>query len=515
MRRSSFPLPAGFWALLFCALSGCAVGPDYRTPKVRMPDTFAASPEAALAASSGQRVAEAAQWWRALQDPELDSLVDRAISGNLDLAIALDRVQEARTQEVVIMGGLLPFAGATYGGGWGTGSDLGRGRASQALVSADHTGGKLPQIGQLAGFDAGWEIDLFGRYRREIEAAKYDTQATIAARNTVLVAVIADVARAYVDLRARQMQLAVLDKNIQNLEYYVRVTSERYRRGITNELDVTLAQRQLGTLEAEKAPLSAQAQAAEYLLAVLLGRFPEDLAGELSKPGLVPFLPEEIDSGIPLDLLRTRPDVRQSEREAAAAVARIGAAEADLFPSIAVTGGAGYMGRKIGTGGWPTSIWSVGPSVNWSILDFGALDALVDIADLRARESLVGYKLTVLNAVREVDSAIVAFRGEQDRLRSLGTALTASERAVTLATERYKRGLTDALNVIDAERAQYDLENEYVVSQQAAAGDFVDLYNALGGGWQDFQKFPPIRRPQPAIVATFTRLLTSNDPQKK
>jgi NodT family efflux transporter outer membrane factor (OMF) lipoprotein len=501
--------------LLSCCLAGCAVGPDYRTPDLTMPGRFAASHGTPPAPVPGPPVARAAQWWTSLGDPELDSLVDRALSGNPDLAIALDRVQEARTQEIVLMGGLLPFAGASYGGGAGTGSDLSRGRAAQTLVSADHSGGSLPQIGQLAGFDAGWEIDLFGRYRREMEAARYDTQAVMAARDTVLIAVIADVARAYVDFRGRKMQLAVLQKNIGTLQYYVRVTGERFQRGITNELDVTLAERQLAALEAEKAPLEAQALAVQYVIAVLLGKFPEDLAGELSKPALVPFLPEEIESGIPLDLLRNRPDVRAAERRAAAAVARIGVAEMNLFPSVALNAGAGYQGPKAGSGGPWNAVWSWGPSVNWSILDFGALDGLVDIADLQAREALGGYKRTVLNAVREVDSALVAYRGEQERLRNLGVALTASQRAVTLATERYNRGLTDALNVVDAERQEDDLENEYVGSQEAAAEDFVSLYQALGGGWQDYQKFPPIRRPQPAVVAAFTRLLTSHQPEEK
>jgi NodT family efflux transporter outer membrane factor (OMF) lipoprotein len=499
--------------LIFCFLAGCAVGPDYRTPDLRVPATFAASPKMAPGDSSGQQVREAAQWWKSLNDPELDSLIDRAVTGNPNLIIALDRVQEARTHEMVVMGGALPLAGASYGGGWGTGSDLGRGRASEPLVASDHTS-SASKVAQLAGFDAAWEIDLFGKYRRAIEAAKYDTQAVIDARNNVLISVIADVALGYIDLRARQMQLAVLQKNIENLDYYVRITSERYSRGITNELDVALARRELATLEAEKEPLTAQAQAAEYVIAVLLGKFPEELAGELSKPGLVPFLPADVAAGIPLDLLRRRPDVRQAEREAAASVARIGVAEADLFPSVALTAGAGYQGSKLGFGS-QSSIWSVGPSVNWSILDFGALDGLVDIANLEAKAALTGYKQTVLNAVREVDAAIVTYNGEQDRLRNLGNALTASQRAVTLATERYNRGLTDALNVIDAERQEYDIENDYVESQQAAAEQFIDLYKALGGGWQDYQKLPAIRTPQPAILATFTRLLSSNDPVKE
>lgn len=502
--------------LLCCCLAACAVGPDYQPADMKVPDGFTANskdPQSAKNAGPEQPVIDGMIWWKSLKDPELNSLVDRAIADNPDLEIALDRVQEARTQEDVVLGSALPEAGASFGGGGGTGDDMARGRAAEPLVSSDDTK-KVKQIGFAAGFDSSWEIDLFGKYRREMEAAEYDTEATIAARNHVLISVIADIAHAYIDMRARQMRIAVLQKNIDNLNDYVKLTQEQYDRGITNELDVTLAQRQLASLEAEKAPLMAEVRAAQYVIATLLGKFPEDLMTELEKPGMLPALPNKIETGLPLDLLHRRPDIQEAEREVAEATANIGVAEADLFPRISVLGGAGIQGSGFGNTISPGLLWSVGPSVNWSLLDFGTLDALVDKADLRSKEMLVQYKKTVLNAVREVDGSIDSYKAQQDRLSKLGKALVASQRAVDLSTQRYERGLTDFLNVIDAERQEYDLEDEYVTAQQAAAEEFINLYKSMGGGWEPYQSFPAIRQPLPAVVAAFTSVINRHGPQK-
>jgi NodT family efflux transporter outer membrane factor (OMF) lipoprotein len=347
-----------------------------------------------------------------------------------------------------------------------------------------------------------------------MEAADYDTQAAIAARNNVLISVIADVARAYIDMRAGQMRVAVLQKNIDNINDYVKLTQERYDRGITNGLDVTLAERQLESLAAEKAPLIAQIHAAQYVIATLVGKFPEDMARELDHTGVVPSLPDNIQTGLPLDLLRRRPDIQEAERQAAAATASIGVAEADLFPHVSLVGGAGLEGGQVTGSANPASfIWSLGPSVSWSILDFGTLDALVDKADLHAKETLVQYKKTVLNAVREVDTSLDAYKAQQDRLEKLGKALDASQRAVMLSTKRFNRGLTDSLNVIDAQRQEDDLEAQYVITQQNAAEQFIVLYKSLGGGWEPYQAFPQLHTPLPAVAAAFASLVNSHDPQ--
>ncbi|HEY2274469.1 MAG TPA: efflux transporter outer membrane subunit [Steroidobacteraceae bacterium] len=510
------PLPVAALLIITGAVGGCAAGPNYRTPRLAVPEHYAAAAQAgpggAGAAAGTVTPVELAAWWRALEDPELDSLIERAVSGNPDLMIALDRLQAARTFEAAVIGTVLPEAEASVGAGRGTGGDLTRSRAAPALISADNTAG-LQHLNEIGGFDAVWELDVFGRYRRGIEAARYDEQATRAARNAVLVAVVADVASGYVELRGLQVRASVLASSIAVLRESLRIVKIRYERGITNELDVTLATRELATLEAQAAPLDARVRSAEYTIATLLGRYPEDLVAELGTAGMVPAVPALVDVGVPPELLRGRPDVRQAERELAAATARIGIATAELFPSLGVSGAIGFQRQSLK--GQPVlgeHIWSLGPGAVWPLLDFGALDAQVEIADLATRAQLARYKQTIQQAVREVDSSYGLYLAEQQSLGKLGTALLASQRAVTLANERYQRGVTDFLNVVDAERAEYALEEQYAQAQVAGAGAFIALYRSLGGGWENYQSLPPIHRPEPAIIAMFQRTLSRSDP---
>jgi NodT family efflux transporter outer membrane factor (OMF) lipoprotein len=301
------------------------------------------------------------------------------------------------------------------------------------------------------------------------------------------------------------MQLAVLRKGIEVARKYLDFVQERFNRGITNELDVTLAQRQLAQLQSQIAPLAAQINAARYVIAVLLGEFPENLGSELTRPGMLPALPGRIRSGLPIELLRRRPDIAETERQLASATAAIGVATADLFPRVALVASAG---NQSAIGGVPVNpIWSVGPGVLAPILDFGRLDAVVEKADYRARELLFNYKQTVLRAVGEVDTAVDAYSAQQNRLRHLSDALAAARKAVDLANERFDRGLIDSLNVIDAQRQEYEIERQYVDAQAAAAEQLVALHKSLGGGWEDYQIFPPIRPPLPAIAAAFRTLL--------
>jgi NodT family efflux transporter outer membrane factor (OMF) lipoprotein len=492
-------------------LAGCAVGPNYHAPRTSPPEEFAAAVRGTGAASADSAV-DLAQWWRALKDPELDSLIERAIRANPDIEIALARLQETRYQVAAMTSGILPEVGAGGGAAHGTGSDLARGRAPQTLVAAENTP-RSGQIQQIVGFDAGWEIDLFGKNRREIEAAKYDAQAALWTRNAVLISVVADVARSYVDMRGLQMRLAITRQDIGSAQQFRDLVQTRYDRGLTNELDVSLANRELASLRSELAPLTAQMNAVQYNIAVLLGQYPEELRTELAEPGLIPDLPEQVEAGLPLELLKRRPDVQEAERQLAAATARIGVATADLFPRLAVTAGAGTQSARIGNA--PSShIWSVGPAVYWPLLDFGALDASVSVADMQAHERLISYKRTVVDAVRDADTAIGNYSAEEERLKDLDVAMVASERAVSLASQRYDRGLTDFLNVVDAERQQFQLENEYAATEQSGADAFVSLYKALGGGWESYQGVPAIRRPLPAVLAIFRRVAVSEDPQK-
>jgi NodT family efflux transporter outer membrane factor (OMF) lipoprotein len=500
--------------LAAAAVGGCAVGPNYRTPDIQAPAQYDAVSRSAqdAGATAAAKPVQLETWWQALQDPELDALVERAVAANPDVLIALERLQAARVSEAGITATALPQAQASIGAGRGTGSDLTRGRAAQSLRSADDAAG-LTQINVIGGFDAVWELDVFGKYRREIEAARYDEQAALAARNAVLVAVIADTARAYVDLRGLQVRAAVLEGASAVMRESLRIVNIRYQRGITNELDVTLATRELATLEAQAAPLAAQVRAAEYTIAVLLGVYPEEMVGELDSKTMVPAVPAAVTATtLPLELLRRRPDIREAERALAASTARIGVATASLFPSLAISGAVGFQRQQApGLTTLGRHIYAYGAGAAWPLLDFGQLDAQVEIADLQTRALLVNYKKTIQEAVREVDTNMGLYAAEQVSLTRLETALVASQRAVTLANERYTRGLTDFLNVVDAQRQEYGIEEQYTEAQVAAAEQFIALYRSLGGGWENYQSLPAIHRPEPAVIAMFHRVLSRSD----
>ena len=513
--KDAAAMKRGVWLFtgLAAALSGCAAGPNYHAPKPDTPPAFAASaPANAAASTTAASAPDLATWWRSLNDPELDSLVERAVKSNPDLEIALTRLQQARNYEAVVAGHALPEVDASAAAGRGTGSDLTKGRAEQGLLSADNASG-LQHINTIAGFDAVWELDLFGKYRREFEAARYDAQAAAAARSGVITSLIGDVVRAYIDLRGLQIRAGILRDASNVLRESLRIVNIRYERGITNELDVELATRELATLEAQIAPVDAEVNASQYALAVLLGEYPESIVHELSTPTLIPSMPAPVAPGAPLDLLKRRPDIQQAERELASATARIGVATADLFPQVALVGSIGSQSQ-----GWGTlpnvskHIWSFGPAALWPLLDFGALDAEVNIARLQAHAGLVAYRKTILSAVQEVDAALDGYTAQQDRLKYLGDAMVAGQRAVDLANKRYNRGLTDFLNVVDAERQFYDLQEQYAAAQVTQGEQFVQLYKSLGGGWQGYQDVPAIRRPQPAIIAAFRRTLSSSAP---
>ena len=482
------------------------MGPDYQTPDGALPASFLRQPAVKEPATGGASP-DLWQWWRTLHDPQLNDLIERGLQNNLDLKIALDRLQQARLQLVVIGSQALPELNGGAGGGVGTGTDETKGRASQSLRAGDNNQG-LKSINQIGGLDAAWEIDVFGKIARRVEAQTYTAEALKEARDWVYVVIAADIARLYFDLRARQDRLQILDRDIDAARKILDLAQTRLDRGLTNELDVTLAKRQVATLEADVEPLKALIASSGYAIAVLAGEYPETLARDLRRPAAIPRLPARAPVGLPVDLLRRRPDIREAERFLAAAVADVGARTADLFPSLVITAAGGAQGGARSGSGIPiTWIGSVGPSINAPILDFGALDASIEIADYRAHELATVYKQTILVAVQQVDEANVTYRGYRASLRSLDTAIDAARQATTVATERYDRGLTDFLNVLDAERQQFALEQQRAEVIRLAGDSFVTLYKALGGGWPPDEIIPPIRHPDPAAIAAAKRLL--------
>ena len=488
-------------------LCGCAVGPDYYLSDVAVPVSYGSTWKAVVTQDELPQP-EFLRWWHSLHDRKLNRLIEQAIACNPDIEIALTRVQAFRTQQIVVIGYALPQVGSSGGVAAGTGTDLTKGRVAQSIRAGDATTG-LQTIDRMVGFDAQWELDLFGKYQRLLEAVRDDAEAMAELRNAVLISVIADVARSYTDIRGQQLRLKIAQKAVNAAQKNVTLVQSRFERGLTNELDVTLAKRELATLQAVLPQLEAAMSGAESRLSLLLGSFSPDVLPELKRSADLPHVPSKLRAGVPAELLRRRPDIRGAERALAAATARIGVATANLFPTVVFTAGFGAQGGEP-TGGATkpigNPIWSAGPGAYWPLLDFGRLDALIDIQELQTHELFVAYKKTILIAVEEVDQAIKQFRAEQQRLRELSVALEQSKRAVTLATERYERGLTDFLNVLDAERQEFMIEDQNAIAQEAVVIQYIALYKALGGGWELYDELPPLKEAQPALVATVRRL---------
>ena len=502
VRKSRFLI-----ACTVAALCGCTVGPDYYLSDVEVPVSYGSTWKAVLTQEDLPQP-EIVRWWRTLHDRELNRLVERAIECNPDIEIALTRVQAFRTQEIVVIGNALPQVGASGTWAAGTGTDLTKGRVAQSIRAGDATTG-LQHIDRMAGLDAQWELDLFGKYRRLLEAVSDDAQAMAELRNAVLISVVADVARNYVDIRGLQLRLKIAKQAVEAAQKNVTFVQSRFERGLTNELDVTLAKRELATIQAVVPQLEVAIAAAESRLSLLLGSYSPDVLPELRRSAGLPHVPSRLKAGVPAELLRRRPDIRGAERTLAAATARIGVATANLFPDVVFTAGFGAQGgERAASAVKPLGnpIWSAGPGAYWPLLDFGRLDALIDIQELQAHEHLVAYKKTILLAVEEVDQAIKQFRAEQQRLRELSVALEQSKRAVALATERYERGLTDFLNVLDAERQEFAIEDQNAIAQEAVVTQYIALYKALGGGWEIYDELPPLKEAQPALVASIRRL---------
>jgi NodT family efflux transporter outer membrane factor (OMF) lipoprotein len=472
----------------------------------------AAGPAGAQPAAVADRAPSASspeKWWQSLGDPVLDAVVHQALEGSLRLEAALARLEQARALEVATTGVALPQVSAASGGGHGTGSNLARGgRTPGALHAADQTSSQVSHLTQVSGFNATWDLDLSGRFRRLIEAAHDDAQAAAAARDAVQLALVGDLVRTYFVLRGAQLQARVLDQNVAAAERLVEIVQARFERGITNELDLTLARRQLASARADLAPVRAREQAASGLLATLSGVPRERLPEGVNAVAPIPVVPARVELGLPLDLLRRRPDLRQAEWELAGATARIGVATGNLFPSISLGAALGRQRAQLVDGGDARErIWSLGYGASLPLLDFGTLDALVRVADLQARERLALYRQAVIDAVREVDDAGNSLAAQRERARNLGEAAQAAQRATDLATERYERGLTDFLNVVDAQRQQYALEAQWATALADSGSAYATLWRSLGGGWQMPRPLPPAPLPEPDIVAMFHRLV--------
>lgn len=462
-------------AAMLLLLAGCKVGPDYVPPPSAAPDSWSEE----LSEGVHAEATDLATWWRAFNDPTLDSLVDRAIKTNLDLREAAARVREARALRGVAESGFYPSVDATASY---TRERFSENSGSNAFGTRTGEGMDLFAMG----FDAAWEIDIFGRVAREYEAADAVLQFQVESWRDVLVSLLAELALEYTQTRSLQQRLAIAEANVKAQQDTLALVQSRFDAGITSELDVAQAKANLEQTRSQIPLLTAQLRQSMHRLEVLLAQRPGTLAAELSSAsGMIPVPPDSIAIGLPSDLLRRRADVRRAERDIAAETARIGVATADLFPRVMLTGNAGLESSQIGTlFAGDSFTWAVGPGLRWNIFSAGRIQSNIKAQTARQEQALARYEKTVLTAFHDVEDALVGYSRERVRLRTLTESVNAQQRAVQLAEELYTRGLTDFQNVLDAQRQLYSLQDLQAESERDVTGNLISLYKALGGGWE-------------------------------
>ncbi len=464
--RLASPLPPGL--LLALMPTACTVGPDYEGPpanSVQLPENFGSVDDPAFQIGT----TDITQWWKVFGDPTLDGLIQRAATDNRDLRIALARVGEARARVGVVRAAGRPQVG--IGGGVQASNNIFTGFETRSVASA--------------GADASWELDVFGRIARQVEAATAEFQATDEDRHDVQVSLFAEVARAYLNIRSLQDQLQAAEKNLSSQGEIQRLTETRFADGLSSRLDVAQSTQVLSESESPVPPLRIGLATEINALAVLLGTNPQDLHTQLREPAPLP-LPQvgQIIVGVPANLLRQRPDIRAAERRLAAQTARVGVAIADLYPSFSIDGTFGFQNFAGGNLFDPGSRnFTLGPSFRWQLLDGGRRDAQIEIADAQLEQSVLIYERTLLNALEEVESAMIAFTEQRVRVEALERNQQAADESLHLATKLYQQGLIGFQQVLDAQRSVFGASGSLAEARGLAAQNLVRLYKALGGGW--------------------------------
>lgn len=450
------------------ALAGCvSVGPDYKNP-----DTAPANVQNVDAARENHAQFQA-DWWKQFNDPTLDALIQRAAKGSLDLRIAQARLAESRALLGTAKSNQIPTIGTTFSASRSREQQPGFGTSQRVGIDA-----------YQAGFDASWELDLFGGIRRSVEAARADLGASEASMHDAQVSLFAEVARNYFELRGTQQRLAIAQRNIANQADSLKLISARAQIGTASEQDVASASAQLSAAKAQLPVLDAAVHSYEYRLAVLLGERPGELDVDVS-PGTFKPIATVLPIGDSGEVLSRRPDVRIAERQYAAANARIGVAKAEFFPHISLGGFVGFLaGRPNDFGGPASRAWSFTPSITWNGLNVERVRSNLHASEARANAAEANYQRTVLQAIEDVDNAVTNYNAEHARVEQLMAQAEQSRRAAELARIRYQEGATGYLELLDAERVQLAAEDALAQSESAIDTRAVALYKALGGGWQ-------------------------------
>ncbi len=498
-------------------LAACTVGPDWKAPSLWSPSSWfgrsqAPAPAVAKTNVTSQPVLAPVdpKWWAILHDEELTALEQRVAAANLNVRIATMRLAESRMQRRITGADQFPTlqASGSYTGekisskgviGVLGGAPSSGGSFVSTASSANGLGGRsngiptaaagVPSIPSFSlwqyGFDASWELDLWGRVRREVESADANVEASADQRRSAVLSVVAEVARDYVNLRGTQEQLRITHENIGTARQSLELTQARYRGGLTTDLDVANAAAQLANTEAEVPQLEQSQDAQINALSFLLGEGPQALRAELITPRAEPPVPPAVPIGLPSELARRRPDIRQAEDQLHAATAEIGVAIGDFYPKFTLDASAGLQAlRFTDLANWDAHQYGIGPSISLPIFQGGRLRATLELRKAEQQEAALSYQQTVLQAWHDVDNALTAYAAEQRRRDALTVSVEQNRRALDLSRQRYTQGVADFLNVLDAERGLLTAELQLAQSTTTVSENLVQLYKALGGGWE-------------------------------
>ncbi len=461
---------------ILSALAGCAVGPDFKTPEVKVSDNWSTKDDPRTSA----QIEADSRWWKGFNDPVLDQLVELAYRQNLPLQIAGLKVVEARAQLGIATGQQFPQT-----------QELTAGAAVLGLTNQQATALGLSRtyLGYQVGFDAAWELDFWGKYRRGVEADSAGLLASVADYYYALVSLTAEVARTYALVRTFELLVAQANDNVTVQEGGLRIAESRHRNGATSELDVTQATTLLESTRASVPKLQASEQQSRNALSTLLGQQPGTVDGLLTGPKDLPGAPAKVAVSVPAEMLRRRPDIRRAELYAAAQCALIGVAKSELYPSFSLFGSIGFQAGTAGSMShnlFSTNAltYGFGPQINWPFFNYGRIENGVRVQDARFQQLLVDYRNTVLKAAQEVEDALAGFVNAQDAVVFEQNSVKAAQRSVEISLVAYQEGSADYQRVLDAQRSLLQQENSLVETRSSVITSLIALYKALGGGWE-------------------------------
>ncbi|NOY00111.1 MAG: efflux transporter outer membrane subunit [Verrucomicrobia bacterium] len=459
-------------------LTACPkVGIDYTSPTLKAPDAWSQNVVRDLKGGKGG----IENWWKKFNDATLNQLIEQARKANPNLEIAYQQINEARARRGVAYSQLFPDAAAT--------ADYRRTRISESLLSFPLPNN--PGNTFSVGFDSGWEIDVFGGLQRSIESAQASVEASVEAYRDVLVSLEAEVALNYIEMRTLQKRIYLAKENITRQRDSHKLTKDRFDAGLVPEIDVTQAETNLYNTEAVVPSLEIQLTFARNRLASLLGNYAGTLDKKLGSSTNIPVPPRSLATGLPANLLRSRPDVRQAERELAAQTARVGVATADLYPRFSLLGNLNLQAIDADDlFSSPSRAFGIAPSVRWQIFAAGGIRNNIRIEKRRVEQAYKVYENAILLAVEESENSLVSISKERVRLAKLRQSVKSTEKTVKLVKDNYQNGLVDFQNVLDAERSLFTAQDDSAISEGSVSANYVRLFKALGGGTETILASP-------------------------